>query len=233
MSAIGKLIGEITGSNAQARAAAGAAGTQAAAADAGIAEQRRQFDALQQLLAPYTQAGVPALQAMQALAGLGPEGSQEQAIARITASPEFAAMTQQGEEALLANASATGGLRGGNTQAALAQFRPQVLSQLINQQYSRLGGLTALGQNSAAGVGAAGMQSGDAITALLQQQGAARAGGQLALGGQAYRGFNDGVGLAALYASGGFGGGTGGGQPAMAGGAPAGGGLRIPMGFRF
>lgn len=233
MSAIGKLIGEITGSNAQARAAAGAAGTQAAAADAGIAERNARMATLERLMQPYLDAGVPALQAMQALAGLGPDGSQEEAIARISASPEFAAMTQQGEEALLANASATGGLRGGNTQAALAQFRPQVLSQLINQQYSRLGGLAGQGREAAGFVGGSGLQTGDAVSALLQQQGAARAGGQLALGGQAYRGFNDGVGLAALYASGGFGGGMGGGQPAMAGGAPAGGGLRIPMGFRF
>jgi hypothetical protein len=34
-----------------------AAGIQAGAAEAGIAEQRRQFDALQTLLKPYTEAG--------------------------------------------------------------------------------------------------------------------------------------------------------------------------------
>jgi hypothetical protein len=32
----------------------------------------------------------------------------------------------------------------------LAQFRPQVLSSLINQQYQRLGGITNIGQASAA-----------------------------------------------------------------------------------
>jgi hypothetical protein len=70
-------------------------------------------------------------------------------------------------------------LRGGNIQGALAQFRPQLLSSLIEQQYGRLGGLTTMGQRSAAGVGAAGMETGTNVANLLAQQGAARAGGEL------------------------------------------------------
>jgi hypothetical protein len=95
-------------------------------------------------------------------------------------------------------------LRGGNTQAALAQFRPQVLSSLINQQYSRLGGFTNLGlsttqdvfargQAAAAGQAAAGQQFGSEISGLYGTQaanignltgqiGAAQAGGALAQG---------------------------------------------------
>lgn len=109
------------------------------------------------------------------------------------------AMTQQGENAILQQGSATGGLRGGNTQGALAQFRPQMLSNLINQQYGRLGGITQMGQASAAGVGAAGMQSGAQIADLLGQQGAAVAGGQLALGQAAAAPFNTAAQYAGLY----------------------------------
>jgi hypothetical protein len=87
-----------------------------------------------------------------------------------------------GEEAMLQSAAATGGLRGGNTQAALAQFRPQVLSSLINQQYSRLGGLATMGQNSAVGVGNAGQVAAANIGNLYGQQGAAAAGSALASG---------------------------------------------------
>lgn len=99
-------------------------------------------------LGQYAQAGLGGLQGQQALTGLLGANAQQDAIAGIQNSPQFAAMTKQGENALLQNASATGGLRGGNTQAALAQFRPQVLSQLIDQQYARLGGLAGQGAQS-------------------------------------------------------------------------------------
>jgi hypothetical protein len=177
----GLIVGgsQLLGGMMQADAASEAAGIQAGAAGAGIEEQRRQFDALRSLLKPYTEAGLPALQQQQALLGLqGPEAEQA-AIERIRGGETFQALAQQGEEALLQRASATGGLRGGNIQGALAQFRPALLNQAIEQQYGRLGGMTTLGQRSAAGVGAAGIESGTNVANLLAQQGAARAGGEL------------------------------------------------------
>lgn len=113
------------------------------------------------------------------LIGLNGADAQRTAIQGLETSPEFAAMQQQGETAILQNASATGGLRGGNTQAALAQFRPQLLAQLINQQYGRLGGITQLGQNSAVGVGNAGLTTANGIGNAMQTAGAAQAGGIL------------------------------------------------------
>jgi len=165
-----------------ASAAKSAAGTQAASAQAGIEEQRRQFDLTQKLLGPYAQAGEGALSAQQALIGLAGPEAQAAAIRQIEMSPQFTSIVQQGENALLQNASATGGLRGGNTQAALAQFRPNVLSGLIQQQYQNLGGLTTLGQNSAARVGAAGMETGQNISDTLFNKGVVTAQGQVAAG---------------------------------------------------
>lgn len=170
---------QLVGGMMQADAAGDAAAIQSGAAEAGIVEQRRQFDALQALLKPYTEAGLPALEQQQAFLGLrGPEAEQA-AIDRISGGAGFQALQQQGENAILQNASATGGLRGGNVQGALAQFRPALLNQALEQQYSRLGGMTQLGQRSAAGVGAAGMETGTNISNLLGQQGAALAGGEL------------------------------------------------------
>ena len=170
---------QLIGSSMQASAAGDAAAVQGAASQAGIEEQRRQFDEMRKLLQPYTEAGLPALEQQQTLLGLkGPEAEQA-AIARLTGGETFKALAQQGENALLQQASATGGLRGGNIQAALGQFRPQLLSSLIEQQYGRLGGMTSMGQASAAGVGSAGMQTGTNIANLLGQQGAAEAGGIL------------------------------------------------------
>jgi hypothetical protein len=170
---------QLVGGMMQADAAGDAAGMQAAASQAGIEEQRRQFDALRELLKPYVEAGTPALAQQQALLGMGGPEAERAAIERIQGGVGFQESVRQGEEALLQRASATGGLRGGNIQAALAQFRPAMLREAIDQQYSRLGGMTSLGQQSAAGVGTAGMETGSAIARLQAERGAALAGGEL------------------------------------------------------
>jgi len=177
----GLVVGgsQLIGGMMQADAAGDAAAMQAQASEAGIAEQRRQFDELQELLKPYVEAGLPAMQAQRAMLGLTTPEEQAAQIAQVQASPMFQELTRQGEEALLARASATGGLRGGDIQGALAQFRPQMLAQQLEDRYSKLGGFTALGQQSAAGVGTAGMRTGESIAGLLAQQGAAQAGAEL------------------------------------------------------
>lgn len=174
--------GALLSSSATRSAANTASNAQDRAAQLGIDQQNKQFETVQRLLAPYVSAGLPALSGQQDLLGLNGADAQGKAITGIQTSPMFGALAQQGEDAILANASATGGLRGGNTQGALAQFRPQLLAQLIDQQYQRLGGLTQMGQNSAAGVGTAGLSTGNNISQLLQQSGAAQAGGALAAG---------------------------------------------------
>jgi hypothetical protein len=207
----GSLIGGMMASDSQEDAANTAANAQTASSEAAIAEQRRQFDAVRQLLQPYSDQGRQAVQDLQpfqqggaqaqmqqrVLAGLMGPDAQKALIDQIGASPTMQAYTQQGENAILANASATGGLRGGNTQAALAQFRPRLLAQLIDQQYSRLGGISdvartttqniaQLGQASAAGQATAGLNTATNIGNLLTQQGQAQAGAALAAGqGQA------------------------------------------------
>lgn len=210
-------VGSYMANRSAAKAARSAAQTQADAANAGIEEQRRQFDEIQALLKPYVEAGTGSLGAQQNLIGLGGAAAQQSAINAIQRGPEFQALNQQGQNAILQNASATGGLRGGNVQASLSQFSPNLLSSLINQQYSRLGGLTQLGQNSAAMTGSFGQQSAGNIANLLQQQGAATAGGQVAQG-QASPWNAIGRGIGAYFGGGGnlaglFGGG-GGGVPA-------------------
>ena len=198
---IGDVFGGITGAKQAGKAAEAGAATQAAAAEKGIEEQRRQFDKLVELMSPYVVAGVPALTAQQALVGLqGPEAEQA-ALERITGGSTFQEFARQGEEALLQRASATGGLRGGNIQGALAQFRPQLLNQLIEQQYTQLGGLTNIGQASAVRQAAAGQQTGTNVANLLANQGAAIAGGQVARGNVGRQAFGDILGIAKTVAA--------------------------------
>lgn len=199
--------GSIGGAAIQAGSARKAADAQVEAAQLGVDEQRRQFDEVQKILAPYVTEGEEAIDSLgtytwlgdwaarkQAhLAGLGGNEVQQGAINQIANSSLFKGLVDQGEQAILQRASATGGLRGGDTQAALAQFAPAMLSAEIDKSYARLGGLAdrgatvgqniaSLGQASAAGTASAGMQAADSISNLYGQQGAARAGASLAAG---------------------------------------------------
>ena len=228
--AVGGLVGDITGASAVASAGKRAGKIQAKAAQAAIEEQRRQFDKFIELMSPYVAAGAPALEQQQALIGLkGPEAEQA-AIEAIASSPQLQALAQQGEQAMLQQASATGGLRGGNIQAALAQFRPQLLQQLIEQRYGRLGGMTGLGVESSSIQGQQGLNVASNIGNLLLGKGAAQAGSVIAQGGAQRQGFADFLQLGGISAITGalgkigglFGGGGTAGSAAAGGGFSAG-----------
>ena len=229
--AIGSIGGAILGGGAQ----KSAANAQTQANAQAIAEQRRQFDKVQQLLAPYVQGGNTGLQSLISLSGAGggafspsaylaqnpdvaaeaqrlvstgeiqtpeqyaqmhyqqfgqaegraaPTGfdAQQQFVSQIEGSPVFQGLVRQGEQGILQNASATGGLRGGNVQGALAQFRPAMLNQQIQQQLANFQGIASLGQNAAVGTGNAGLQTGQNIAGFMQDSGQARAYGALGQG---------------------------------------------------
>lgn len=182
------MVAAAIGVSAAAGIASGAmqAGTAGDAGDAqmqadmmAIAEQRRQFDEMQKLLKPYVDIGPKALTGQTDLLGMNGNEAQQAAIDQLKSGSMFNELNLQGQNAILQNASATGGLRGGNTQAALAQFSPALLQSMIEGQYNKLNGLTTLGQNSAAQQGVAGMNMASNIGALYQDYGAAQAGGIL------------------------------------------------------
>jgi hypothetical protein len=205
-----KAIGNYFSSKEKAKAAKGAARAQANAATEAIKEQEQSLQAIYGLLRPYMEAGRPdltqpyiqagqqALQGAQGLLGLRGAGEQQAAINQIQQGAQFQELARQGEQGILQNAAATGGLRGGNVQAALSQFRPALLNQLIESQYGKLAGLTSMGgtaaqnllsmgQQAAAGIGTAEQQRAANIGNFLTQMGAAQAGGILGAG-KAYAG---------------------------------------------
>jgi hypothetical protein len=180
--AIALGVGALGSAAIGASAASKAGKYQERAADKGVEEQRAAREEMRRLLEPYVAAGGPALEAQMGALGLRGTEAQQAYVAEQEQSPIYQALKRQQEESILQNASATGGLRGGNIQGALAQFSPALLNQFLTQQYDRLGGMTALGQQSAAGVGTSGMQSANAISNLFGQAGAARAGAALGVG---------------------------------------------------
>ena len=68
----------------------------------------------------------------------------------------------------------------------------------MQQQFGNLGGISSMGQNAAAGVGNAGMQTGSNIANLLGQQGAATAGGQIAQGATGMQNFGNLMGIGGM-----------------------------------
>ena len=137
------------------------------------------------------------------IAGLeGGEGSQQALIDRAMESPLYGAMMggqQAGEEAILRQAAATGGLRSGNVQENLAEFssnlQNQALLESYNQQLSGLQGLASLPSQATT---IAGMQSG--IGETLAQGQVARAQANFAAQNQL---FEDWTSLAGMMGGGG------------------------------
>jgi len=94
VSSVGKVIGTFTGSTQQAEAGKKAADVQSGMAQAGMTEERRQFDKLIELMSPYVTAGKGAMEQQQAILGLQGAEAQKAAYAGIQQSPEFLAMQQ-------------------------------------------------------------------------------------------------------------------------------------------
>ena len=118
-----------------------------------IAESARQFDLTRADFAPEQQAGNDALVKMRALLGLdGAEGQQSE-IDALRASPLYQSLFRNGMDSTLAAASATGGLRGGNTQGALYDMGEDTLSRTIANQLANYGGLVGVGVGADGAVG--------------------------------------------------------------------------------
>jgi hypothetical protein len=178
--AAGSIVGGLLGGKGAKKAAKAAARAQQQSAQMAIDQQNRLFDITRADNLPFIQAGQKAVGAEGDLLGLNGGDVQSTAIQGLKDSPLFRSLYDTGEEALLANASATGGLRGGNTQRGLADFGSDTLARVIQQQLSNLGGLRGSGQATGTALGGLSGNNAAQISALLNQQGSAKAGGILA-----------------------------------------------------
>ena len=176
------LVKDVSGVEAAQDAANKAAGIQAQGAEAGIAEQRRQFDITQGNLKPFQEAGVGALGQQQALLGLSGQDAQNQAFAAFNESPGQKFMRDRAQRNLVRNSSAIGGLGGGNVRSALVEQGAGFAQQDFNNQFGRLGKIAGQGQDAVTNLGQFGSQTAGNIANLQQAGSQARASG--ILGGQ-------------------------------------------------
>jgi len=136
---IGDILGDITGANDAADAATKASNQQ-------LGFQQQGLDYLKETQAPLLQRREGAAQPLYDFY-TNPE-MQQQFYQDAQQSPTFDYLTGLGEESLMRNAAATGGLRGGGTQAALANIQPQIAQQLVNQRLRGLAGFANTPINS-------------------------------------------------------------------------------------
>ena len=142
MSVIGKLVGSITGSTKAAEASQEGATIQANA-------QREALEYLKQTEALPQELREGALTTLGGLYGLG--GNPEESLARITNSAAYQNVLNSraaGEEAILRNESATGGLRSGNASDSLARYNMELQQQAYNTGLQGLQGLAQLPSNA-------------------------------------------------------------------------------------
>lgn len=145
---LGGILGMGLGAKQNSHAIAHATNQQIAGINNAIGEQQGQMAQNRADEAPYTSFGSAALGSLGDLLGLNGPDKAAAAIAALKASPMFTSLFNTGQEAVLQNASATGGLRGGNTDAALYDLGQNTLSQLIQNQISNLFGGGQLGANA-------------------------------------------------------------------------------------
>lgn len=206
MSFVGDAIGSITGSNKQAKAASQAANQQYEATKYATDLQKQMFDEVRKDQQPYMGAGTTAL--AQLMGGMGANGQFMKPYSGqdIYNDPSYKFRLNQGLEAVQSGAAGQGGLLSGATQKALSDYAQNAASQEYQNAYSRYGAdqtnqfnrlssLVGLGQSAAAGVGNAGMQTGQAIANNTMAGANAQAAGTIAAGNKTANNFQGVMGM--------------------------------------
>jgi hypothetical protein len=225
----GAVVGGIGSSVIGGNAAQSAANTQAGAANNAAQLQWQQFQQLQQNLAPYMQLGsnsIPGLQSQLGKLG-GMNFSFNPTEQQLEQTPGYQFTLQQGLKGVDNAASAKGLNLSGAQMKGIGQYTTGLADQTYQQQYqnalqnfqtnygvqsdqyNRLSGLVGLGQNSAAGVGNAGLQTANTAGNFLTSGANASAAGQIGAANAISGGLgsiSQGAGLYGLLGGGGFGG---------------------------
>lgn len=132
---------------------------------------------------PYTQAGVAAIGDYGDLLGTNGADAQAAGIEALKGSPLYTSLFNNGREAMLQNASATGGLSGGDLQRASMDFGADTLAQVYGNQLTNLYGLAGLGLGATGQVAQFGANNADNVTSLIGNIGQAKAANYLTKGG--------------------------------------------------
>jgi hypothetical protein len=153
-----------------AKASKNAAHAQEKASQAGIDEQRREYDLARADLAPYRAAGGTAITSGLAMLQPGYD---------FTASPGYQYRLDQGLRGVENSAAAKGILQSGGTLKGIDREAQGLAAQDYNDQFNRMMSIASGGQQAATSTGQFGMETGRSIADLLTQAGNAKASGYI------------------------------------------------------
>ena len=159
------IAGTVVGAIVKGKSEKQAANAQVDASNAAIAEQRRQYDQTRQDQMPWMAAGT---QAVNALAN--PQGSFQ-------ASPGYQFRLSEGQRDIGNSFAARGGAFSGNALKALTNYNQNMASNEYGNWWNQQSGLAGLGQTAVQGVSQAGQQTAANVGNALMQAGNARASG--------------------------------------------------------
>lgn len=177
------VVGAVGGALISSDGARSASNTQADATNAGISENRRQYDQTRADYAPYLATGT------RALGQLETDINAPTTAADVMSDPGYQFGLDQGRRAIDQKIAASGGRVSGASIKAAARFGTDygatgygAAYQRKQDRLNRLAALAGIGQTASAGSAAAGSNSTNAITSLLTSQGDARGASQVANG---------------------------------------------------
>lgn len=161
-----------------------AANTQANAAAAGQQSQLQMYQQTRSDLAPYMTTGNAAMSQLASLFGIGTGGptaaTAASATDALTKYPGYQFGVQQGQQALDRSAASKGLLLSGAQLKDAQRFGTDyAMQQAWNPYVSQLSAFANTGENAAAGVGTAGIKTGEDVAASQLLQGQATASGQV------------------------------------------------------
>lgn len=145
--------------------------------------ENQRYSEAQNRFAPIIDQGTAAFNQQADLTGVNGDDKLAGALEALKNSSFYKTLFDSGEEAVLQNASATGGLRGGNTERGLADFGADTFAQALQQQLANLGAIASPGISAIGQLSGFGAQNAANAGNIFGQQGAATAGGILTRGG--------------------------------------------------
>jgi hypothetical protein len=210
------FVGGLIGAGAQKKASRNAQAAMNDALNKAIGVQQAQNQQTRTDFAPEMGLGNSAIGEYGDLTGANGADKWAASLAALHDDPLYKSLYSNGEEAVLQNASATGGIRGGNTEGALAHFGADTLATTLQQRLAQLMASIGIGTQAKGAITGVGLNTSNNVSGLNTSIGQNNSSNILTRGGITAGMWNSAgsfldQAVSAAFGAGGLGGGAAGG----------------------